>query len=71
MTKALRYIGNAAIIGIPARDLTEADLQTYAEPIKAAGGVKSLVERGLYVRIEAVSPIKPEAKAKPEGTKES
>lgn len=53
----LKYIGNGAfIIGIPAKDLTAAEVKEY-------GGVVALVATGLYERVA----VKPEAKPAKDG----
>lgn len=52
----LNYIGNgAALIGVPARDLTEADLKNLPEDVTA----EWLVASGLYKNAEKLdAPIK-------------
>lgn len=62
---ALKFIGKTGtdgqfIIGIPARDLTDAEIAT-SEAIKAFGGASALVATGLYqvVEQEVVAAEKP------------
>lgn len=60
----LKFIGKSGtdgqfVIGVPARDLTDADLQTYADEIKAFGGVSALVASGLYFEPDKIATRKP------------
>lgn len=45
----LKYIGQAFIPGIPARDLTEEEVEKY-------GGVDFLLATGLYQQVEEKAP---------------
>jgi len=45
----LKYIGQAFILGIPARDLSDEEVEEY-------GGEAFLVGSGLYEKVEAMPP---------------
>lgn len=48
----LKYVGQASLVGVPARDLTRAEAQRFGE--------KRLLDSGLYVLAGSETPAKQE-----------
>lgn len=61
-TTLYKYLGGGAIVHVPARDITEADVEAFAETWLTNGIDEAmLLKSGLYQKVEQPAPKKGKA----------